>query len=402
MSISDDLKILQASHTEPRLVAPKGFEPGVEYVHGRPSVITTTAVEKLEGPGDYSKVVADMGIELPEGYRLRLAEAKYDPSAWHRTKQGEDAVTRPIWRYRFVVELDIASALQDEDLESLMKAAKRANRGKPIASASTQTTMVIVLGDLQAGKVDVRGGTRELLERLEVAKQDVVARVRKMKPAEIVLLDAGDMMEGFESAPGADRTNDLSQVEQLRLIRRVLWDWVSTLAPLTTSLKVVGVPSNHCRVRRGKETMGAPDDDYGIENIIAVSDIAAANPSTYGHVEFLVPPKFDESLAFELVGGKVLGAAHGHQSNVDKFGQYLAGQALGRKPMGAADLAILGHYHQLRVQTVGDDRWIFIAPTMDSGSSWFTNHTGHESRAGVLTLIVDEFGWRDMYVAWTS
>lgn len=384
------------------MAPPKGFEPGVQYVNGRPAVITTTAVEELEGPGDYAEVVANMGIPIPDGYRLRLAEAKYDPSAWHRDEQGEDAITRPIWRYRFIVELDIASALQDEDLGALMKAAKRASRGKAIAPVSTLTTMVVVLGDLQAGKVDVRGGTKELLERLEVAKQDVVARVRKMKPAEIVLLDAGDMMEGFESAPGADRTNDLSQVEQLRLIRRVLWDWISTLAPLTTSLRVVGVPSNHCRVRRGKEAMGAPDDDYGVENIIACFDIAAAAPLAYGHVKFLVPPRYDESLAFALVGGKILGAAHGHQSNVDKFKQYFAGQSLGRKPIGNADIAVFGHYHQLRIQTVGDDRWIIIAPTMDSGSSWFTNTSGDESRPGVATFMVDEHGWRDLYIAWTA
>lgn len=402
MSIADDLIAeLRVSSDDKRFAAPKGFEPGVQYVDGRPAVITTTAVRELEGPGDYDEVVANMGIGIPDGYRLRLAEAKYDPSAWHREEQGLDAVTMPIWRYRFVVELDIKSVLEDEDLESLMKMARKATRGRPVV-AKTAASMVVVLGDLQAGKVDSRGGTKELLERLEIAKADVIAQVKRMKPAELILVDAGDILEGFESAPGADRTTDLGQVEQIRLVRRILWDWVSTLSKLVEDMIVIGVPSNHCRVRRGKEAMGAPDDDYGIENIVSVSDMASINPTAYGHVKFVIPPKFDESVAITLLGGKVLGVAHGHQSNVDKFKQYFAMQALGRKPIGNADIVVFGHYHQARVQTVGDDRWIFIAPTMDSGSSWFTNLSGDESRPGVLTFMVDDTGWRDYYVAWTA
>lgn len=387
----------------PTAPTPKDFAPGVQFVEGRAATITTGPLPSLE-PGEYAAAVDSMGIAVPEGYTLRLAEARYDPQAWARDAQGEDAVTRPCWRYRFVVVVDVVAALADADLAKLMKSARAAGRGRPVTPKSTKSSLVVVLGDLQVGKVDVRGGTPELLERLEVAKAQVVAQVRKVKPAELVLLDAGDMMEGFESAPNADRTNDLSQVEQLRLMRRILWDWVSTLSKLVESLKVVGVPSNHCRVRRGKNTLGHPDDDYGIENVVACADIAAASEiGAYDHVEFVVPPKFDESVAFQLVGGKVFGAAHGHQANSpDRFGDYFAKQALGRKPIGHADIVVFGHFHQLRISTVGDDRWIFIAPTMDGGSSWHTNIAGSESRPGVLTFVVDEHGWRDVMVAWAD
>lgn len=386
-----------------RTIAMKGWEPGVQFVDGLPSVVTTAGMAQL-GDDEHDEAVRAMGVNIPEGYRLRLAEARFDPVAWTRDEQGEDAITRAVWRYRFVVEVDLGTALRDGDLAAMIKQAKAAGRGRPVKPGPSKATMVVPLGDLQLGKVDVRGGTEELLERLEIAKRKVVAQVRRNKPAHLILIDGGDIIEGFESSPSADRTNDLSQVQQLRLARRIVWDWVSTLAPLVDSMDVVGVPSNHCQVRRGKQVMGQPDDDYGLENIIAVSDIAAANAiGAYEHVKFIVPPKFDEAVAFELPCGKIFGAAHGHQvGSPDKFGDYFAKQALGRAPVGQADFLFVFHFHQLRISTVGDDRWVIISPTMDGGSSWYRNNNGSESRPGVLTIMLDEHGWRDLYVAWAD
>jgi hypothetical protein len=384
--------------------APKDFAPGVQYVNGQPSTITTGATKALETEEDWQAIVAEMGVTLPEGYRLRIVEAKFDPAAWTRAAQGEDAITAAVWRYKFAVE-PASAATGDADLAELHKAAKRAAKAspKPVNSLTDQkVSMVVVLGDIQAGKVDLRGGTVELLERLEVAKLDVLRQVRKIKPAELVLVDAGDAMEMFESSPSADRTNDLQLTEQIRLWRRVLWSWTADLSRLVEDLKVLAVPSNHCSVRRGKQAMADPADDYGIEVLAQVADIAAGNPDAYSHVTFWSPDKHSESLALTLVGGKILGVTHGHQkTRPEMLPQWLAGQALGRRDVGHSDILVSGHWHNLRVQTVGDDRWIFIGPTMDSGSSWYGNTTGNESAPGVLTFVVDSAGWRDLYVAWT-
>jgi hypothetical protein len=63
---------------------------------------------------------------------------------------------------------------------------------------------------------------------------------------------------------------------------------------------------------------------------------------------------------------------------------------------------VFGHFHNLRVETIGNDRWFFIAPTIDAGSSWFGNVNGVESRSGVLTFVVDECGWKNLFVAWAD
>lgn len=409
MSLSRDLDaaVARLIDTPPtpivRAAAPKDFQPGIRYDQrtGVPTEITTAEQAHELGPEDWQDVVAKMGVRLPEGYRLVIDECRFDPAAWHRDEQGQDAVTRPIWRYRFKVVSSALVAGADEDLEKLQKAARKAVRAQPRTALFDKVTMVVVLGDIQAGKVDRRGGTAELLERLEHAKVQIMKRARRIKPHQIVVVDAADAMEMFESAPNADRTNDLQLTEQLRLWRRIFWDWVSSLAALAPEVDVISVPSNHCSVRRGKQNMGTPADDYGLEVLSQLSDMAATNPAAYGHVKFWAPAQHDEAVALTLIGGKTLGVVHGHQkTRPEAAPAYMAGQALGRTPIGQADIVVMGHWHNLRVQTFGDDRWLFICPTMDSGSSWFGNSTGNESAPGVLSFVVDEKGWRDMDVAW--
>jgi hypothetical protein len=388
--------------------APKDFQPGVKYVGGRLDQVTTGPVAGEVGPEDYEQIVADMGVTVPEGFRLVLDEAKFDPAAWHRDEafwideQGNQrktpAQTRPIWRYRFKVVSAVLAGAVDEDLAKLMADARKVKRGKAAPAVFDKSTFVVVLGDIQAGKVDRRGGTAELLDRLEYAKGEVVKRARKLKPHQIVIIDGGDAMENFESSPGADRTNDLQLTQQMRLWRRVFWDWVSSLSQLAAEIDVLAVPSNHCSVRRGKQNMSTPGDDYGIEVLSQLADIAAENDA-YAHVQFWSPEEHEEALALTLVGGKTVGVVHGHQMrNPDLAPKYLAGQALGRTPLGGADIVIVNHFHNFWVKSVGRGLTMFGAPTMDSGSSWFANLTGEESDPAVLTFVVDELGWRDLHL----
>lgn len=396
-----------------RAAAPKDFQPGVKYDgSGRPTeVVTGPLTNELGGEEDWQAVVAEMGVKLPAGFRLVLSEARYDPAAWHRDEpfwvdeQGNQrktpAETRPVWRYRFQVVPAALVAGSDEDLEKLFAAARKKKRAAPRPAAFDKATLVVVLGDIQAGKVDALGGTAELLERLEHAKGEIVKRAKRIKPQQIVIADGGDAMENFESSPGADRTNDLQLMQQMRLWRRVFWDWVSTLSALAPEIEVLSVPSNHCSIRRGKQNMSTPSDDFGIEVLSQLADIAAENPAAYGHVNFYSPPEHEEALALTLVGGKTLGLVHGHQmARPDNAPKYMAGQALGRTPLGEADVVVVNHFHHFWVRQVGNSRWMLGATTMDGGSSFFTNTSGESSDPGVLSFVMDERGWRDLDIAW--
>lgn len=387
--------------------APKDFRPGVIYSGRMPSEITTGAIEPVETEEEWEAAVRAMGIHLPEGYGLTLVEAvlagSVNEAAWHRDPEDKgvnhSAYTAPNttqrWRYRFKVVLKDPRA--DADIAVMMEEVRKASRGRPLA-VRNGGSMVISLADFQVGKVDLLGGTVELLERNEQALAEKLAEVRRIRPAQIVLVDPGDSTEGFESAPNAARTNDLQITEQIRVWRRILMRWIRALAPLTEDLVVLGVPSNHCRVRSGKNALGPALDDWGIEVIAQVSDICAENPEAYGHVTFHVPEENRDWLLYTLADGRVLGVVHGHQKNSpDQLPAYL--KANGRAGIGQADVVVCGHFHHLRVIAFGHGQFLFVSPTMDNGSSWFDS-SGEESTPGVLSVVIDDVSWRDMHVAW--
>lgn len=387
--------------------APKDFRPGVVYSGRMPSEITTEPLPAMETEAEWEEAVRAMGVFLPEGYGLMLDRAELagstNPASWMRDPehrgQKDTAYTAPNtiqrWRYRFKVVLKDPRA--DVDIAVLMREIKKAKRGKPLKA--TGGSLIINLADYQAGKTDILGGTAELLERNEVALAAKVAEVKRIRPNQIVLVDPGDSTEGYQSAPNANRTNDLQETEQIRVWRRIFWRWIETLAKLTDDLVVLGVPSNHCRVRQGKNALGPALDDWGIEVISQVSDMASVNPEAYGHVRFHIPEEHREYLLFTLADGKVLGVVHGHQKNTpDQLPAYIKANSKGG--IGQADVVVAGHFHHLRVIAFGKGQFLFVCPTMDAGSSWFDS-SGEESNPGVLSFVVDENGWRDLHVAWT-
>lgn len=376
--------------------APKDFAPGATYAGRTPETITTPPVEHLETEQEWLQVIKDMGVPIPEGYTVILDEARFDPAAWTRDGQGEDAVTKPLWRYRFKVVLKDARA--DGDYKRMMaEAAKKVRHRKPLPPAPPGT-MVINLSDYQVGKSDVNGGTPELLEANAEAMVQVKARIVAMRPSEIWLLDPGDSTEGFNSVPSAPRTNDLQEAEALRVWRRLFWGWIDMVARFGIPMKVVSVPSNHCRNRQGKQALGPVHDDWGLEVLSQVHDMAGVNPEAYGHVEFIVPRKHEEHVTLTAEGGKVLTVMHGHQAGKDSQLPDKIKQQ-GRREVGTSDIIQVGHFHHLAVKEFGDNQTLFIAPTMDGGSAYYAASAGERSERGVLTYMVDKNGWRDLFVA---
>lgn len=385
---------------------PRNFAPGVVYSGGAPSIITTPPVAAMESEDEWIEAVKAMGIPLPPGHTLVLVEAAYaySENVWKRDPadkgQEHTAYTGPNHRWSYKFKVVPKSARDDLDLQAMMaEVAKKVRARKPLTPRLEESTMVISLADFQVGKVDELGGTRQLLERSEEALVQVLRQVKKQRPAELLLVDPGDSTEGFNSAPNADRVNDLDETEAIRVWRRLFWRWIKELAAFGIPMKVVSVPSNHCRNRRGKQAVGPIKDDWGLEVLAQVHDIAAENPEAYGHVEFVAPREYDEHVTLTLVGGKILSVAHGHQANNPNALTDWA-KKQGRREIGLSDIVLVGHFHHLRIVTYGDNQTLFLSPTMDPGSSHFTPSSGEQSSPGVLTFVVDGEGWRDVFVAW--
>lgn len=259
-------------------------------------------------------------------------------------------------------------------------------------------TLVVCASDLQVGKVDINGGTEDTARQVLNSFAHAADIARTERPAEIVIVDAGDVIENENNVASQRATNDLGLPHQVEAATRIMLAGIKMLAPLTSSLKYVAVPSNHGRNRSGfKQEVGDAHDDYGIAIAKIIRNALTLNDD-FSHVEIVLPGHHLESLAFETSGSQI-GVVHGHQaSRPEALGDWWRGQALGNGPVGNARILICGHYHSLRMQTEGDDRTLFVCPASDRGSSWYTNLKGQSSRSGMLSFLTADNQWSRLEV----
>ena len=126
MTFSEKLNELLSSPTgnfaqRVRPTYPSGWEPGVLHEEDGNVTVTTDLVPKIDDEDSWKAAVQALGVQVPEGWTVRLYEARYDPAAWHRDSEGGEAVTRPAWRYRFKVEQARVSDVKYDDLIDIIK-----------------------------------------------------------------------------------------------------------------------------------------------------------------------------------------------------------------------------------------------------------------------------------------
>lgn len=278
-------------------------------------------------------------------------------------------------------------------LPALYQASKK-KPAKQLAPSKTGRTTVPVLSDIQAGKTGSRGGTPELIDRLEEKRAKLDAHLRKVRPDNMVLAEAGDLFEGFESGGNPMFTNDLSLAQQIDLAVTEIYNFVLLMAKYG-HVDVMCVPSNHTAWRNGKQNLGKPGDDLGLMAHRQVEKVALASglDATWHY-----PAEYDESLILN-VRGTTLGMVHGNQYNHGGASKWWAGQQHGGQPIGSADVLVAGHYHVLNIIPTGRNphtgrsKWFLQAPTLDNGSDWFRMRAGEDSDPGLLVFDITDDGF---------
>ena len=375
-----------------RTASPQGWEPGIKYEPDGRMTVTTPPSQEAATPDAQRKLVESFGAMVPAGWKLVLREARFDPAAWTREAQGEDAITRPVWRYRFTVEPDIKTLDITELLTSIGKPRK-----KPERALESGAHLGVVAADMQWGKSDM-GGSEKALERWLESSDKVIDRYKREIKAKRVrgatLMLPGDCIEGTQSGSNRLTRLDLTLTEQMRVYRRTLLELVKGLADQGLPVTVAVVGGNHDEATRtGGELNTTYDDSWAIEGAAQVAD--ALNLAGFDNVSFVFPKRDTLTLVIDIQGTNV-GLLHGHQCR-GKMEQWLAGQAQGRHPIGTADLVISGHYHHLVVKQIGPTTWL-QAPALESGSQWFENTAGLSAPKGMVTMLIGQGGWTSLEV----
>jgi hypothetical protein len=292
--------------------------------------------------------------------------------------------------YRF----HIRGRVEKVDLPALFAEAKKRKSKQPAPTSGS--ALVVVWADPQTGKTDIRGGTVDLIARVQERLEKLTNYAKKMKTTEAYFLNAGDPIEGFENTSGQLHTNDLSLMDQVDMEATLEWQALTLLTKQHGKVVSAVVPSNHGAWRSGKGQLGTAADDWGI--FIQKQHAKLAEASKL-EIDFVRPDEHSETLVLDIQGTMV-GLAHGHRAkSPDAVPNWWAGQVHGGQPLAHADVLVTGHYHHLRFQPTGRNpftgksKWWLQAPTLDNGSSWYRNTSGSDSDPGLLVFVVDENGF---------
>lgn len=366
----------------PKVDAPNSWRPAVEF-DGTNGEATTRGFLPDEQP-NFDEFLEEAGFDS------NLIEIVGEP----RTSRWQVARPFPLdpqWltAYRFRFRKRTGT---NPDLSLLYAEAKKTRPRTPKAT-ETGKVFIACLADYQVGKVDHRGGSKELIERVLASYDRIEAQLKRGKYERIYALDLGDIIEGIENAANMNQlvTNDLSVMQQVDLAASLVWDFLK-MATKYAPVTYASIGSNHCQWRVNKQTIGKPGrDDWGI---VILQQLRRLSVEVGLPVTFLVPHEQEESLIFDAFGDgfHLVGIAHGHQfSRPENALTWWRQNTFGNQTISAASMLLTAHFHHLRVVEAGashngGSRFWIQATTSDNGSSWFKRISGEDSTPGITCL----------------
>ena len=370
--------MLENLQPAPRVESPPNFRVGIEF-DGTTGVAQTPA---LDAP-NFDKFLEDAGFDPAEIEIVGVPRT----SRWQRYDGQWLTAYRFNFRKKVSFGLELPLLLQEAK-----KKAKVAKLEKPEARC-----LVVMWSDLQVGKVDYRGGSDKLIERVELTKIRLKNLIREQKPSKVIFADLGDTIEGFSNSADMAQlqSNDLSIMEQVDLSITFAYDTIRSIYELVPDITYASVGSNHCQWRVGKQQVGKGTDDWAIFIGRQLARLAEAQDL---NIRFLEPQPWDESLAIDVFDDQfhVLGVVHGHQAGgrPENVPDWWRKQSFGKQPVSDATVLVHGHWHHLRVTELGStphghSRFLISASTLDNGSNWFRKQSGEDSVPGLVTFVLE-------------
>jgi hypothetical protein len=208
---------------------------------------------------DWTAILVGFGLD-PDVFEV--ADDTVRMSKWQSSKRLENGDRDLIWLYSYKARFRRKSltVLADNDIDEMRS---RVAKWKPSAktvvkpSDGVPCTFVFNWADLQLGK-SAGGGVAATVERMVASIGAGVKRIKELQRAGhniegVAFTNMGDPFEGCDGNYASQLfTVELTQRQQLLLGIDLFAKAITTLAPLTPQLDVIGVLCNHGEwMRRG-------------------------------------------------------------------------------------------------------------------------------------------------------
>lgn len=302
-----------------------------------------------------------------------------------------------LWKhsYSFAVERKTEQTIADVDAVSLMKQIDANKKRVIVASpAWVESTFVLDWADWQMAKKD-GGGSAGLIERLQSAFDSAEERIRELrrigrKLDELVIIGGGDLVEGCVIYPNQSYEIDDHRRGQIRNTVAMIIKGIKQLAPHFESVRVVVAPGNHGehRIAGNRTTIGDNDDLLVFE----MAQVGIESDPDYSHVSFEIAER-EMSVVTNILGwvyGVTHGDVYGKSSGTgvrNKVFNWFKTMAANRHAVGGADVLVTHHFHHDAQEDWGNTLWV-QCPTIDGGSHYFKEYSGHDTKPGMASWVV--------------
>ncbi len=304
---------------------------------------------------------------------------------------------KKLWKhsYAFGVLKKSATVKDEVDPIALIKELGIKSKPKGINTANgLDSSFVLDWADWQVMKAE-GGGIQGFVDRFDSAMESALQRIVDLRSTgrridELVIIGGGDMIEGCVIYPNQSYEIVGHRRDQIRLTVATILKGIYTLAPLFDKVKIVAVPGNHGENRIGgsRTTIGDNDDLLVFE----MAEVGIKNDPNMKHVKFEIAEK-EVSLTTKIQGwvygithGDVYGKGGGTGVRNKVFGWFKT-MAANRHAVGSADVLVTHHFHHDALEDWGATLWV-QNPTMDGGSHYFVEATGHKPKHGMNSWVV--------------
>lgn len=358
---------------------PHGWEPRLELNSTGGFLVTEPLVDEPENwkdlldnllPESFDKTKFDVDERYPVEVR-----------AWD-TGDGEGGTKRLYYFKAKIKRLDVGIGV---DLEDLIATAKKLKLGqkKDLANKTTRVYFQQIT-DLQAGQADgsgVEGMIKKVLQLADFAKSDIAELRKSGKPVDRIFIPiTGDLVEGINGWYEMQTFSvQLDRRDQVKVVRRLLLEYLAEISKLGIPIHVAVVPGNHGENRLNGKAFTTLNDNDDVAVVEQVAEaISYAHPDN--NITWSFPQRNRLSLTVEVLGW-IVGLTHGH---IAKGGTGVEGRILSwfksmaavRDPIGDSDLLFTGHYHHARYQQlIGQTHWLQGGALCDR-SDWFSQSAG--------------------------